>query len=87
MPMAHQEGLEMFQKGIVPSVFVKPSASRPLSQATEMYDTEFEEDLSDSEEYSGRRSEESVGTRDNLSHCLSNTFPVWQPKQHNRVYF
>ena len=28
-----------------------------------MYDTEFEEDLSDFEEYSGRRSEESVGTR------------------------
>ena len=29
-------------------------------QANEMYDTEFEEDLSDLEEYSGRRSEDSV---------------------------
>ena len=63
MPMAHQRELEMFQKGNVQSVFVQPSAPRPLSQATEMYDTEFEEDLSDFEEYSGRRSEESVGTR------------------------
>ena len=29
-------------------------------QANEMYDTEFEEDLSDVEDYSGRRSEDSV---------------------------
>ena len=70
MPMAHQRGVEMFQKGHVPSVFVQPTAPRPLSQATEMYDTEFEEDLSDFEEYSGRRSEESVGTRGHLSHSL-----------------
>ena len=28
-----------------------------------MYDTEFEEDMSDIEEYSGRRSEESVSPR------------------------
>ena len=70
MPMAHQRwGVEMFQKGNVQSVFAQPSAPRPLSQATEMYDTEFEEDLSDFEEYSGRRSEESVGTRRRLSHC------------------
>lgn len=74
MPTAHQRGMEMFQKGNVPSVFVQPSAPRPLSQATEMYDIEFEEDLSDFEEYSGRRSEESVGTRRHLSHCLSNIF-------------
>ena len=80
MPMAHRSGVEMFQKGNVQSVFVQPTASRPLSQATEMYDTEFEEDLSDFEEYSGRRSEESVGTRRHLSHCLSNTIIVWQPK-------
>ena len=74
MPMAHHRALEMYQKGNVPSVFVQPSAPRPLSQATEMYDTEFEEDLSDFEEYSGRRSEESVGTRRHLSQCPSNTF-------------
>lgn len=74
MPTAHQRGMEMFQKGSVQSVFVQPLAPRPLSQATEMYDTEFEEDLSDFEEYSGRRSEESVGTRRHLSRCLSNTF-------------
>lgn len=85
--MAHQRGVEMFQKGNVQSVFVQPSATRPFSQATEMYDTEFEEDLSDFEEYSGRRSEESVGTRSRLSHHLSNTFVVWQSKQHHSVDF
>ena len=68
MPMAHQRGLEMFQKGNVQSVFVQSSTPRPLSQATEMYDTEFEEDLSDFEEYSGRRSEESVGFRTPSQH-------------------
>ena len=34
--------------------------SRSMNQAHETYDTEFEEDLSDFEEYSGRRSEDSV---------------------------
>ena len=87
MPMAQPRGIEMFQKGNVQSVFVQPSAPRPVSQATEMYDTEFEEDLSDFEEYSGRRSEESVGTQDHLSRCMSNIFVVWQPKQHNGVDF
>ena len=80
MPMAHHREVEMFQKGSVQSVFVQPSAPRPLSQATEMYDTEFEEDSSDFEEYSGRRSEESVGIRRHLSHCPSNISIVWQPK-------
>ena len=76
--MAQQRGVEMFQKGNVQSVFVHPSAPRPTSQATEMYDTEFEEDLSDFEEYSGRRSEESVGIRGHLSHSVSNISIVWQ---------
>ena len=80
MPLAHQRGVEMFQKGNVQPVFVQPSAPRPLSQATEMYDTEFEEDYSDFEEYSGRRSEESVGTRGQPSHCPSDIVLVWQPK-------
>ena len=80
MPMAHQRGAEMFQKGNMQSVFVQPSAPRPLSQATDMYDTEFEEDSSDFEEYSGRRSEESVGTGRHFNRCLSNTFLVWEPK-------
>lgn len=66
----------MFQKINAQSAFGQSSAPRPISQATEMYDTEFEEDLSDFEEYSGRRSEESVGTRGhlNLSYYLSNTY-------------
>lgn len=51
--------IEMFQKGSVPPVFTRPRTSsiRPLSEASE---TEFEDDYSDTDEYSGRRSEESV---------------------------
>lgn len=46
----------MFHKGLVQPVY---AVSRPMSEETDMYDTEFE-DLSDAEDYSGRRSEESV---------------------------
>lgn len=47
----------MFQKGPVPIFSPRTSTARPLSEATE---TDFEDDLSDEEEYSGRRSEDSV---------------------------
>ena len=35
----------------------------PSSFATELYETDFEEDSSDLEEYAGRRSEDSVSRR------------------------
>lgn len=60
MPPASRRSIEMFQKGLVRPVFSGTTSPRPLSEATEMYDTEFEEDTSDIEDYSGRRSEESV---------------------------
>lgn len=51
----------MYEKGFGRPIFAsRTSISRPLSEATEMYDTEFEEDFSDVEDYSGRRSEDSV---------------------------
>lgn len=55
-PASRRTEVETFQKGYVQPMY---AISRPLSEATDMYDTEFE-DLSDAEEYSGRRSEESV---------------------------
>ena len=55
-PASRRTEVEMFQKGHVQPMYAIP---RPMSEATDMYDTEFE-DLSDAEEYSGRRSEESV---------------------------
>ena len=62
MPSAsRQRDVEMFQKGYVKPLFAATTTSRPTSEATDMSDTEFEEDLSDFEEYSGRRSEDSVG--------------------------
>ncbi len=62
MPMAaRQADIAMYQKGSVRPIFVtKMAGHRPLSEATEIDDTDFEEDFSDTEEYSGRRSEESV---------------------------
>ncbi|MCJ1484508.1 hypothetical protein MMC06_004679 [Schaereria dolodes] len=63
-PLASQQnGLEMFQKGHVQSVFTSNSSSRSLAEGSDVYDTEFEEDMSDFEEYSGRRSEDSYGKR------------------------
>lgn len=54
----------MYEKGYSRPMFTsKTPASRPLSEATEMYDTEFEEDLSDVDDYAGRRSEDSVSIR------------------------
>lgn len=62
MPVAsRQSEIEMYEKGFARPVFsARTSTARPLSEATEMFDTDFEDDLSDTEEYSGRRSEESV---------------------------
>ena len=53
--------LEMYHKGSLPSVFVRTSTSQPESVPS---DTEFEEDMSDYEDYGGRRSEESVRYND-----------------------
>ena len=62
MPSASRHGsVERYQKGHARPMVGARRTSRPLSQASEMDDTEFEEDFSDVEEYSGRRSEESVG--------------------------
>lgn len=50
----------MYEKGFARPMFTsRTSAARPLSEATEMYDTDFEED-SDSDDYAGRKSEDSV---------------------------
>lgn len=59
-PMRRSE-IDMFQKGLVPPIFApsRTSSTRPLSQVSET-ETEFEDDYSDVDEYSGRRSEESV---------------------------
>ena len=57
----------MLQKGRVESLFTQRS-TRPSSRATELSDTDFEDDdISDYEEYTGRRSEESFGNRSNTT--------------------
>ena len=63
----YQNGVEMLQKGRVESLFTQRS-TRPPSRATELSDTDFEDDdISDFEEYAGRRSEESFGNRSNTT--------------------
>ena len=54
---ASRGGAETGQKQVIPSVLLRPSTSRTLSES----DTEFEEDISDFDDYQGRRSEESFG--------------------------
>ena len=63
MPSASRlNRVEKLQKGHVkPALRAKPG-SGPESESSDMEDTEFEEDFSDGEEYSGRRSEESVSS-------------------------
>ena len=58
----HQGHVEMFYRGRDGSMFpFKSLGSQPIPPPNESYDTEFEEDMSDSEEYySGRRSEDSA---------------------------
>ncbi|KAI4217647.1 MAG: hypothetical protein LQ351_000243 [Letrouitia transgressa] len=82
-PPPQRTELEMYEKGFGRPIFAsRTSISRPLSEATEMYDTEFEEDFSDVEDYSGRRSEDSFGkqsittasTYDELRTPASNEF-------------
>ncbi|MCJ1421536.1 hypothetical protein MMC32_007900, partial [Xylographa parallela] len=60
-PNSYQARLEMYQKGLMPSVFSSSGTAVRSSFATELYETEFEDDSSDLEEYSGRRSEDSNG--------------------------
>ena len=67
----------MFQKGHVRPIH---PVCRPMSEATDMYDTEFE-DLSDAEEYSGRRSEESVSNFGYLHvQRVTESILVWEAK-------
>ena len=90
MPMAaRQPEVEIYQKGSVRPIFVaKTAGSRPPSEATDMDDTDFEEDFSDVEEYSGRRSEESV-SRSCLSILLGSLSwcQVWQTKRYITIDF
>jgi hypothetical protein len=63
----------MFQKGHQDTFFnMTALAPRPLSTATEMYDTDFEENTSDIEEdYSPRISINSVRFAQYLGNCVS----------------
>ena len=67
VPSAYTDGGSMYSKGRVQSVFdprVSTVAYRPgIVESHGIVDTDFEEDVSDLEEYSGRRSEDSVSGR------------------------
>ncbi|KAL8687895.1 MAG: hypothetical protein Q9218_006060 [Villophora microphyllina] len=64
LPPVRRSEFETYDKGFArPMYAARTTSSRPLSEATEMYDTDFEEDLSDVDDYAGRRSEDSFGKR------------------------
>jgi hypothetical protein len=78
----------MFQKGHQDAFFnLKALAPRPISTATEIYETDFEEDNSDieeeeeeEEEYSPRISLNSVRRRIHFSLAAINIFEGWPEK-------
>jgi len=76
----------MFQKG-QPRQFLasqaQAQAPRPLSEATEIYDTDFEDDFSDTEDMSARRSIGSVCRVPLIKPSALNfpdSFVVWHEK-------
>ena len=77
----------MYEKAYYrPKLASRTSATRPLSEATDMYETEFEEDLSDVDDYAGRRSEDSVsiGMAANPP-ASADIVQVWQAKCYNSI--
>lgn len=64
-PITPLERSEMFQRGKLQPLFTqRTSRDRPLSEATEIYDTDVDDDdSSDFEEYSPKFSFNSVSTR------------------------
>ncbi len=85
MPLAsRRREVELLPKGHIKPF---PAAITMSQDTTEMSDTEFEEDFSDVEEYSGRRSEESVGhVPTSLLQELAYTPPVRKAEQLICVY-
>lgn len=64
-PSAYHDRGSMFQGGRIRSVVAsqaKTTVNGTSVESNEMNDTDFEEDLSDYEEFSGRRSEDSVSS-------------------------
>ncbi|KZF24792.1 hypothetical protein L228DRAFT_267098 [Xylona heveae TC161] len=77
-----QDGLGMYQKGFKQPFFgLHAPAPRPLSEATEIYDTEFEDDFSDTEMTSSRRSMESFDKKSDTT--VSSFDEVTTPKSNH----
>ena len=84
--------MEMFQKGHQDALFNKKArAPRPVSTATEIYDTDFEEDNSDIEEdeqaYSPRISLNSVRFKNSIvCRAPANIFEGWTEKRNDIIF-
>lgn len=67
MTSRQAQGVEMLQKSYNKPMFTRTSTTGAASKSSsddmsDASDTEFEDDMSDFDEYAGRRSEDSVGT-------------------------
>jgi len=78
--------VEMFQKGQSTDAFfnMKALAPRPVSDATEMFDTDFEDDESEVEDNSPRLSINSVSQRSRTLFAFAD-HKLERPKKRNNV--
>ena len=86
MASRQAQGVEMLQKSYRQPMFTRTSTTGAASKSSsedvsDTSETEFEDDMSDFDEYAGRRSEDSVG---NISHQTARRsnkgILVWQAK-------
>ncbi|KAK8177213.1 SAM and PH domain-containing protein [Phyllosticta citrichinensis] len=82
-----EPGVEMFQRGKLQPVFaMRSDKPRPVSEATEIFDTDFEDDSSEFEEESQKHGYESSESRKSQT-TISTYDEVPTPHSHRQAYF
>ncbi|KAK7511076.1 SAM and PH domain-containing protein [Phyllosticta citriasiana] len=82
-----EPGVEMFQRGkLQPFFAMRSDKPRPVSEATEIFDTEFEDDSSEFEEDSQKYGYESSESRKSQT-TISTYDEVPTPHSHRQTYF
>ncbi|KAK7532247.1 SAM and PH domain-containing protein [Phyllosticta citribraziliensis] len=82
-----ESGVEMFQRGkLQPFFAMRSDKPRPVSEATEIFDTDFEDDSSEFEEESQKYGYESSESRKSQT-TISTYDEVPTPHSHRQAYF
>ncbi|KAK8158827.1 hypothetical protein BKA80DRAFT_291001 [Phyllosticta citrichinensis] len=87
-----EPGVEMFQRGKLQPVFaMRSDKPRPVSEATEIFDTDFEDDSSEFEEESQKHGYESTDPKQSESRKSQTTISTYDevptPHSHRQAYF